>query len=149
MRLEVDDILVQRMLRQVEDALDVTPADLDEVADYLVFRIQSRTRQGLDHEGNRFAPYAASTKTDRGDRGRETSRVTLEDSGRMMASMRGRGEQGAAVVYFASRTEGRKAAHLDEGTKHMKARRFMEPSDGDIEGALVILLRRMTDRISG
>lgn len=147
MYLEVDDHAVQAMLGDVASGLTITDADLDEVADYLVTRILGRTRRGVDVYGQPFTPYAASTRRDRDARGRTTSRVTLQDTGKMLASMRGRGQAGAALVYFASRTQGRKARWHDEGLGDNPERHFLGASDADLDGAADILIRRMTQRL--
>jgi len=137
------------MFDDVEDALLITDADLDEIADFAIYRIQTRTELGRTAQGRYFKAYRPSTRRNRARRGREGKRVTLQDTGKMMASMRGRADEGDALVYFASREEGRKAAWLDEGTSKMDARPFMGMSQKDLDEAAELVLERIEARIAG
>lgn len=145
----VDTGAVDRMFDDVEDALLITDADLDEIADFAIYRIQTRTELGRTVKGRYFKAYRPSTRRNRARRGREVKRVTLQDTGKMMASMRGRADEGDALVYFASREEGRKAAWLDEGTSKMDARPFMGMSQKDLDEAAELVLERIEARIAG
>ena len=145
----VDTGAVDRMFDDVEDALLITDADLDEIADFAIYRIQTRTELGRTVKGRYFKAYRPSTRRNRARRGREVKRVTLQDTGKMMASMRGRADEGDALVYFASREEGRKAAWLDEGTSTMDARPFMGMSQKDLDEAAELVLERIEARIAG
>lgn len=144
--LEADFTDFEQMIDDVYAAIDIIQADLDECADLLVFRITDRTRRGEDIYGLPFDAYATKTKQSRRKRGRRTSPVTLQDTGRMLASMRGRADGDVALVYFASRTEGRKAAWLDEGTRHMPERRFMDATPADLDACGDVLLDRIIGR---
>lgn len=137
------------MFDDVEDALLITDADLDEIADFAIYRIQTRTELGRTVKGRYFKAYRPSTRRNRARRGREVKRVTLQDTGKMMASMRGRADEGDALVYFASREEGRKAGWLDEGTSTMDARPFMGMSQKDLDEAAELVLERIEARIAG
>lgn len=145
----VDTGAVDKMFDDVEDALLITDADLDEIADFAIYRIQTRTELGRTELGRYFKAYRPSTRRNRARRGREVKRVTLQDTGKMMASMRGRADEGDALVYFASREEGRKAAWLDEGTSKMDARPFMGMSQKDLDDAAELVLERIEARIAG
>ena len=145
----VDTGAVDKMFDDVEDALLITDADLDEIADFAIYRIQTRTELGRTELGRYFKAYRPSTRRNRARRGREVKRVTLQDTGKMMASMRGRADEGDALVYFASREEGRKAAWLDEGTSKMDARPFMGMSQKDLDEAAELVLERIEARIAG
>lgn len=145
--LEADFTDFEQMIDDVYAAIEITKADLDECADLLVHRIIDRTRRGEDIYGMPFDAYAEKTKQSKRKRAHRTSPVTLQDTGRMLASMRGRSDGDVALVYFASRTEGQKAAWLDEGTRHMPERRFMDATPADLDACADMLLDRIIRRL--
>jgi len=138
---------VERALDRIDAALEPMPGDLDEAAMMLVQRIISRTERGVDADGNPFAPYASSTARDRSRRGRRTQRVTLSDTGKLMAAITHRVSGGAAEVYFSNRTRGRIAHWLNEGTRRMPQRRFFAASERDEEDIARLLVAGIMSRL--
>lgn len=147
--LPVDIKAVLHLLDRVDHALydSFTPKELQELGDWALWTIQRRTRKGKDVDGKDFTPYNDATKADRAARGRTTSRVTLEDTGKMMSNMTAGVEGDKAVVFFSSANEGRKAHFINEGTKNMPRRQFMKLSRRELaqanEIAAHIIVRRL------
>ncbi|MCA9560401.1 MAG: hypothetical protein KC583_17750 [Myxococcales bacterium] len=96
-----------------------TQADARELAEGVAARIVARTRKGIDATGERFAPL------------RDGSPSTLERSGRLLRSIRGRA-QGTTAVITAGVDY---ASHVQEGGrrggKRQAGREFMGLSDAE------------------
>lgn len=95
--------------------------------------IRERTALGIDRHGRRFAPYRPSTVRKRRRAGKQTGRVDLRFTGRMLDSL---GERKGLVfrsveLYFADAARERVARFLYFGTKRMSAREFFGVSPAE------------------
>jgi len=126
-----------------------TPAEIEEAGAFILRRILDRTARGRSVRGHFFRAYAESTAEDRARRGRNTTRPDLTDTGKMMASATYREDGGDVLLYFASRTEGRKAQWHHEGTSRMPRREWFAASAGDLRDAGKMVSERIAARLEG
>lgn len=146
--VEIDEEALEGILTQVALGLQVIDEDLEEAGTMVLARILRRTRRGLDVNGVPFAPYAESTRRQRKKRRRRSSKVRLQDTGKMLAAATSRVSGSEAVLHFSSATEGRKARWHNEGTRHLPERRWFEASDDDLDRAAKLIARRIAKRVS-
>jgi len=72
--------------------------------------IQKRIQTGKSYTGADFAPYSEAYAKERKKRGRQVSRVDLNDTGRMLAAMQTRkAGTRAAQIFFVGGQENKKA----------------------------------------
>lgn len=101
---------------------------ISEILSYQNFKIKDRTQKGKDSEGDYFKPYSRSYKKFREKTGRQTRRVDLNFSGRMLAGMVNRTVSGReGHIYFASPEDAKKAAY------NQKTRNFFSVSKEEQE----------------
>ncbi|MEM1347987.1 MAG: hypothetical protein AAGI01_05465 [Myxococcota bacterium] len=147
--LEVQTGEVEAMLAGAEAALaqGVTADDMQEAVDLLMHRILTRTREGRSVRGSYFRRYKPATMEQRTKRGRNTSPVTLTDSGQMSAALTGRVDGTTGVLYFATRRSGQIALWLHEGTRRMVARPWFGVAGPDEREMAALLANRLAARV--
>ena len=105
-------------LGQVAEALhEITDAQLEELGQFALSLIITRTTTGLDADGAAFAPYSPSYKAAKDAAGHSGSLVNLTRKGHMMQAMTTERGDGEVSIVFASPLEATKAAAHDGGTK--------------------------------
>jgi hypothetical protein len=147
MNEQLDTSDLDAVLDGILARIEPTEAELGEAGAFILRRILARARRGVDVYGNPFDAYARATVRSRSRRGRRTDRVTLSDTGRMMASATWRASPDEVLLYFASRTEGRKAGFHNEGTRHMPRREFFAASEDDLARAGEVVADRIARRL--
>lgn len=107
---------------------------LEELANFAMFRIKTRTSAGKDVKGQFFQPYTDRYKLFRQKHGRPTNKVDLFFTGSMLSAMTSEIEFGGVNLYFLN-TEDKfggknpiKAFYLDQ------SRNFFALSNSDIRG---------------
>ena len=110
MRVQVDSSRVTVLL---DKTIKTLPQEIDRALSVTALQginiIQDRTAEGRGYKGG-FAPYSQSYARFRQARGRQTSPVDLNFTGRMLGSMAKRKiSRGVQEIYFTRATEARKA----------------------------------------
>ena len=120
--LEDDIRLIQNELER-----ELAVALQDEQAE-----IKTKTLRGVDFQGRRFKPYSKAYAQKRLKAGRNSQKVDLTFTGRMLANMTSRvRDQGGELVGeigFASATEAAKASSIEAD-----GREFMNLEDSQVE----------------
>lgn len=140
-RVETDGLKIS--LAQVKKTF--TPSEiesfLEELAIFSKTRMLARVAQGLDADEKQFEPYSVKYAEYRQEKGRPTSFVDLNFSGRMLGSMRTRKaarQAGVffsthqAEIFFARREEAAKAAGHHLGLNKLPERSFFALSHLDV-----------------
>lgn len=98
-----------------------------------IARIRHRTQQGVDVDGNPFAPYAESTVKQRTRKGLSSSPVDLTVSGAMLGAMETeiRSDTEFAIAVNDADIAIRGQA-INEGTSRMPQRRFFDTSTDEL-----------------
>ncbi len=122
-------------------------ADLAEEARSAILR---RTARGLDYKGMPFKSYSRRWMAERRKRGKQTSRVDLNFTGRMLSDVLTRIDpaNGRAVVSFGGSGTGSRLAyyHHVSGAGSSRVRReFFALSEGDVEN----LKKMLEEHIDG
>lgn len=129
--------------RQFEiDLSEYSPLEREAIALEVIDRIQKRTKQGLDKNGNKFAPYSKTYKESQNfEIAGKTARVNLELSGDMLDSMEiiRNQENGKVIIgYSSGNPEGGKAEGNILGTYGQSSpvgpkRDFLGISESELE----------------
>ena len=118
-------IEVKRFFKKLEkDMPDIIRESLAKASAFGSLRIEERTLQGKDADGNRFRPYSKRTIESRKKRGRKTSFVDLFDSGRMLGSLTFKSSASKGQIFFRRQEEGEKAFFHDSGIGKLPRRPF-------------------------
>lgn len=112
--LELDTKKLDAMLNKVGRQL---PADIKKslcaTAQYGIYNILDRTERGVGYRGI-FQPYSNSYAGFRSKKGRQTSVVDFNFSGRMLSSIKSKCMLNEATISFNRATEAKKAAMLNK-----------------------------------
>lgn len=127
-------------LERTLDALLPRPGAATDAALEAMRAIKQRTLSGKDVQGRPFKRYAAATRKDRTERGRQTAHVDLMDKGNMLAAMtvRGRGPNKAEIT-FANAVEAAKALGHVRGVGRLPKREFFGLSDDERQLVLKVI----------
>lgn len=118
-------------LGELPDNFD-TRSVVTQLSQFISARIKIRTDSGVDADLLPFTAYAVSTSRDRASRGRVTNKVTLQDTGQMMAALGARTvSDNEAVVGFFDAIQQRKAIIQQLGLGNVPTRAFFGISDKD------------------
>ncbi len=118
-------IEVKRFFKKFEkDMPGIIRQSLAKASAFGALRIEERTLQGKDADGNRFRPYAKQTIENRKKAGRKTSFVDLFFSGRMLGSLTFRSSAAKGQIFFRRQEEGEKAFFHDTGSGRIPRRPF-------------------------
>lgn len=103
-----------------------------DIGDAIAVGVKKRTEEGKDVNHKKFKGYSDSYRKRRKKRGRQTERVDLNFTGRMMASL-ARGDtrkDEVKVGIFAANQQGKAAGH-QHGSNDLPERRFIGISNKD------------------
>ncbi len=122
----------------------ITAQLLADLAEEVRSAILKRTARGLDYKVVPFKPYSRRWKDERRKMGKQTSRVDLDFTGRMLWDVLTMIDQanGRAVVSFGGSGTGAKLAyyhHVSWAGSSRVRREFFALSEGDVENLKKIL----------
>jgi hypothetical protein len=124
-KIKDTSIEVQRFFKKFQrDMPGIIKESLARASAYGSLRIEERTLQGKDADGNRFRPYAKQTIENRKKAGRKTSFVDLFFSGKMLGSLTFRSSASKGQIFFRRQEEGEKAFFHDTGSGRIPRRPF-------------------------
>ena len=123
-------IEVKRFFKKFEkDMPGIIRQSLAKASAFGALRIEERTLQGKDADGNRFRPYAKQTIENRKKAGRKTSFVDLFFSGRMLGSLTFRSSAAKGQIFL-------------EDKKKVKKHFFTIPGLEEFQEDLFLLLEK-------
>ena len=159
MKISVQDNSLQvakNFERQVKEQPSIVKKALGRTAEFLMFLIKQRTKQGIGADGNKFHSYStkpfffnitprASTpiyktfpkgyKQYRAYMGRQNEKVDLNFSGNMLSNITQRSEPSYAIIYFANKFENTKALGNQE-----KGRKFFAIGQNEIKPIMNVFM---------
>jgi hypothetical protein len=132
MKIKVSDNTLQvakNFEKQVREQPFIVKKALGRTAEFLIFLIKSKTKKGVDYQGNSFTPYTKEYKEFRQKSGKGT-RPDLLFSGNMLSSITQKSFPTFAEVYFADKTENTKAIN------NQSKRKFFAIGDRDVNSIM-------------
>jgi hypothetical protein len=132
MKIKVSDNTLQvakNFEKQVREQPFIVKKALGRTAEFLIFLIKSKTKKGVDYQGNFFTPYTKEYKEFRQKSGKGT-RPDLLFSGNMLSSITQKSFPTFAEVYFADKTENTKAIN------NQSKRKFFAIGDRDVNSIM-------------
>ena len=124
-RVKDTSIEVKKFFKKLEkDMPGIIKESLARASAFGSLKIEERTLQGKDADGNRFRPYSRQTIESRQEKGRKTSFVDLFDTGRMLGSLTFKSTASKGQIFFRRQSENKKAFFHDTGTGKLPRRPF-------------------------
>jgi len=129
------DIEYRQMMRDLQSSVEdayLPDKDLYKLGRRAVHMIKRRTKQGKDADEKMFKPYSDAYSAYRERHGRNTDKVDLSYTGKMMASLTAVPADGAALVRFKNSNDGRIANYHNslEPRSKIPLRRFLDVVEG-------------------
>lgn len=122
---------------------------LNEIGEYIKFKIKERTLEGRDVSGNAFTPYSDAYKAYREIHGRPTAWVDLFFTGSMQGSMTHEvdGNSGEVKVFFMNTQDKSGASNPEKAFYLNEERNFFGVSEEEIEEIRDIVQEYIEDLI--
>jgi hypothetical protein len=132
MKIKVSDNSIQvakNFERQVREQPFIVKKALGRTAEFLIFLIKSKTKKGVDYQGNSFTPYTKEYKEFRQKSGKGT-RPDLIFSGQMLSSIIQKSSPQDAIIFFANKFQNTKALN------NQSKRKFFAIGDRDVNSIM-------------
>lgn len=111
----------------------------DEIATFVILKIQERTAKGVDAEEKSFKPYSPSYALFRTKSGRSASKVNLFFTGSMMSSMTFSSSDDRTRIFFAPTQDPSGTSNPLKAFYLNQERRFFAINTKDVEDVLKIV----------
>ena len=115
--------------KQVREQPFIVKKALGRTAEFLIFLIKSKTKKGVDYQGNSFTPYTKEYKEFRQKSGKGT-RPDLIFSGQMLSSIIQKSSPQDAIIFFANKFQNTKALN------NQSKRKFFAIGDRDVNSIM-------------
>jgi hypothetical protein len=132
MKIKVSDNTLQvakNFEKQVREQPFIVKKALGRTAEFLIFLIKSKTKKGVDYQGNSFTPYTKEYKEFRQKSGKGT-RPDLIFSGQMLSSIIQKSSPQDAIIFFANKFQNTKALN------NQSKRKFFAIGDRDVNSIM-------------
>ena len=132
MTIKVSDNTLQvakNFEKQVREQPFIVKKALGRTAEFLIFLIKSKTKKGVDYQGNSFTPYTKEYKEFRQKSGKGT-RPDLIFSGQMLSSIIQKSSPQDAIIFFANKFQNTKALN------NQSKRKFFAIGDRDVNSIM-------------
>ena len=132
MKIKVSDNSIQvakNFEKQVREQPFIVKKALGRTAEFLIFLIKSKTKKGVDYQGNSFTPYTKEYKEFRQKSGKGT-RPDLIFSGQMLSSIIQKSSPQDAIIFFANKFQNTKALN------NQSKRKFFAIGDRDVNSIM-------------
>ena len=132
MKIKVSDNSIQvakNFERQVREQPFIVKKALGRTAEFLIFLIKSKTKKGVDYQGNSFTPYTKEYKEFRQKSGKGT-RPDLIFGGNMLGDIIQKASPTQAIISFANKFQNTKALN------NQSKRKFFAIGDRDVNSIM-------------
>ena len=114
LRVKANTLSVSKFLKNVQrKQLTATQTALNRVSNMAMLMITKRTQDGKLPDNQRMEPYAKATIKSRRDRGRQTGKVDLTDTGKMFRSLDFKQSGLKNTLFFSNMERAKIAAQHD------------------------------------
>jgi hypothetical protein len=102
-------LVAKNFEKQVREQPLIVKKALGRTAEFLIFLIKTKTKKGVDYQGNSFAKYTQAYAEFRKEAGKQVTRPDLNFSGQMLSNIIQKSSPQEAIIYFASKFQNTKA----------------------------------------
>jgi hypothetical protein len=133
MTIKVSDNSIQvakNFEKQIREQPLIVKKALGRTAEFLIFLIKTKTKKGVDYQGNSFAKYTKAYAESLEKKSGKGTRPDLLFSGNMLSSITQKSFPTFAEVYFADKTENTKAIN------NQSKRKFFAIGERDVNSIM-------------
>ena len=135
MTIKVSDNSIQvakNFEKQIREQPLIVKKALGRTAEFLIFLIKTKTKKGVDYQGNSFAKYTQAYAEFRKEAGKQVIKPDLNFSGQMLSNIVQKSSPQEAIIFFANKFQNKKALN------NQSKRKFFAIGDRDVNSLISV-----------